>query len=95
MTWHRGTTLVELLVVLMILGILATVAAFAPGGRVGPRPDEDFASLMARHRRTAILVGSEATVLFPSDSGPPRAVRFLPDGRILGDGLDTLRLGRR
>lgn len=75
---QRGTTLVELLVVLALLGILAAVGA---GSMTSPRgPDEDPAIHTVRRARVQAIQRG-VPVLVRSDSG---WIRFLPDGRTVG-----------
>jgi prepilin-type N-terminal cleavage/methylation domain-containing protein len=79
----RGTTLVELLVVLLILGLMAGASAFAVAG-FRPPAKADRAVRLDRLRAQAIRTGEPVSV--SEDSGS--VIRFLPDGRALGRGLD-------
>ena len=84
---RRGTTLVELLVVLLLLGLLAGMSALAAGGvRTPGSTPTAAAARMDRARTEAIRMGSP--VRLDRDSGGP--VRFLPDGQIVGGDLDPL-----
>lgn len=76
---RRGTTLVELMVVLTLLGLLLSVTALAirfPRGRVGSEEASGD-----RHAAQAIREGRP--IVSPGDSG--RAVLYLPDGRRVTD----------
>lgn len=79
-----GVTLLELLVVLTLLALLLGVSGLAVGALRAPRASERVQRLEAA-RATAIRSG--LAVEAPGDSGP---VRFLPDGRALGPGVDPL-----
>lgn len=80
---RAGMTLVEMLVVLTILGVLAAVVApsFAErsGGAATRRESLDQA------RDSALAAGTAVEVPVGSS-----VVRFLPDGRALGAGVDPL-----
>lgn len=80
-------TLVELLVVLLLLGGLAGMSAFAATGTRGPglgrTPDD---RRLDSARAAAILTGRAVRV--DRHTGAP--VRFLPDGRAVGNDVDPL-----
>jgi type II secretory pathway pseudopilin PulG len=79
----RGTTLVELMVVLLLLAVVTGISGFALAGL---RPPADTAERQRLVRaRTAVLRSGRAVTLELRDG---RVVRFLPDGRALGPGLD-------
>lgn len=92
----RGTTLVELLVVLVVLGLLAAVGA---GSMTSLREPQADAQVHALRRARAQAIQRGVPVLVQSDSG---WTRFLPDGRTVrrSDGhgdenaTDTSRTGR-
>ena len=84
----RGATLVELLVVLLLLGVMAGVTAFAVAGLRPPLQRQGDVNLDSA--RTAAVVSGQAVTL-TRDGGA--AVRFLPDGRVLGAGLDPFTGG--
>ncbi len=86
----RGSTLLELIVVLAVMGALAAITALALPGRSGARVPTQIERLMLA-RDSAIRTGRpvEAVVDTGSD-GVTRLVRFLPDGRSVGPGLDPL-----
>ena len=79
----RGTTLVELMVVLLVLGVMAGVSAFAVAGLRLPH-EALHRQVLEQARAAAILSGKATSV--PAGESP--AVRFLPDGRALGPGVD-------
>ncbi len=83
-----GITLVELLVVLVIIGVLATTTGLAfSNARLDSKPSKQ-ASLNALRAR-AIL--DECPVqLRHGDPTLQTAVLVLPDGRVIGDGIDPL-----
>jgi prepilin-type N-terminal cleavage/methylation domain-containing protein len=92
---RRGVTLLELLVVLVILGLVASIAAFAPSAMERPAVDE-VAAQISDARREALRSGVSVTIDIVVD-GRPRAVTALPDGSLIADpGLAVDRLsGRR
>jgi prepilin-type N-terminal cleavage/methylation domain-containing protein len=81
----RGTTLLELMVTLAVLGLLTGTAAAALGTLRRPEAAR-WASDVARARDSAIRTGRPVRV--SGDSGY-RAL-LLPDGRAVGPGLDPL-----
>lgn len=86
---RAGVTLAELLVVIVILGLTAGVAGMAVSALRTP-PVGDLASTIRRQRAAAIRLGVSQMALIPLD-GPersPTVIRFLPDGRVLGPGID-------
>lgn len=88
MTAHpaqRGTTLVELLVVLVLLGLLAAISAGNLASLRTPEGDR-WADRVRRARSQAIQRG--VPVLVRGDSG---WIRLLPDGQTLGQS-DARRL---
>jgi prepilin-type N-terminal cleavage/methylation domain-containing protein len=81
----RGATLIELMVVMLVLGTVAGVSALALTGlRVSPASEQRQRLLTAR--ASAIRSGEAASV----ELGGGRMVRFLPDGRAIGPGVDQL-----
>jgi type II secretory pathway pseudopilin PulG len=80
-----GTTLVEIVVVLGILGILMSVSAVALTS-LRPPTGEERARRLEEARRNAIRTGE--AVVFDDDSLGD--VRLLPDGRAIGSGIDPL-----
>jgi len=81
----RGSTLVELMVVLLILGLVTGIASFAVRALRSPAESERAKGL-SRARAAAIRSGRALSV--PAGSGA--MIRFLPDGRAIGRGLDPL-----
>lgn len=79
-----GVTLIELLVVLVLLGLLLGVSGLAIGSLASPRESQRVRMLLAT-RAAAIRTGTVASVRVDS-----ALVRFLPDGRALGPGVDPL-----
>lgn len=85
-------TLIELLVVLAILALMAGVSVVALRVTRVVTPADNASLAHAREmaidsgRAVTASVGGDATV-------PPRRVRFLPDGRALGAGVDPLTGG--
>ena len=79
-----GTTLVELMVSLAILGLLAGLAAASLAGAPGRPPGGEAALQAAR----ASAIRSARRVAFVAPDGG----RFLllPDGRVIGPGIDPL-----
>jgi len=84
-----GITLIELLVVLALIGVVSGVVAFAVAGSPGStKPTSVLDSL---HRR-AVLTGIPVAVeVFDSAAGYPVRIRFLPDGRLLGESVDPVK----
>lgn len=78
----RGTTLVELMVVLLVLGVMAGVSAFAVAGL---RPSARLPGRALEQARAAAIQSGRATSA-PTAAGG--VVRFLPDGRAIGPGVD-------
>jgi len=87
---RTGTTLVELLVVLAVLGVMLGVAGVAfHDMRVAPTEESTLLDGVAAARRLAITTGlsQSATIVF---DGRPRAVFAQPDGHVLVDSLPAL-----
>lgn len=90
----RGTTLLELLLVLSILGILGAVAIVDL--RRGPTHREN-ALIHATHqldsmRGITLRAGRGRTVIIEDSSGP-HTVTLLPDGSIVADSVFARELG--
>ncbi len=86
---RAGVTLAELLVVLLIIGLTAGVAGLSVATLRRP-PEGELGHRIQEARAMAIRAGTSITVLFDS-VGPERResiVRFLPDGRVIGAGVD-------
>ena len=83
-----GVTLVELLVVLVIIGVLATTTGLAfSNARTESKPSKQ-ASLNAL--RTRAILDEHPVQLRYGDPALETAVLVLPDGRVIGDGIDPL-----
>lgn len=89
-----GTTLVELLIVLVILGLATSVVGIAPGW-IAEAGDGRREESLARARLQAINQRREVTVMVATSADSiARPVVFFPDGRALGAPVDPLT-GRR
>ncbi len=77
-----GTTLVELMVVLALLGLITTLGAI---GVVSLRPPANTAFLDSVRSRRAKAIRSGKPEVLRHDS---LTIRFLPDGRVIGGPLD-------
>lgn len=82
---RRGTTLIELLVTLAILGIIAGVTVLAVRQMDRPRPT-DPRTILADTLRAVLASGRPAIVRVITDSGPASAV-VRADGSIIADSL--------
>jgi prepilin-type N-terminal cleavage/methylation domain-containing protein len=90
MTTARGSTLLELIVVLAVMGTLAAITALALPGRPGARGPTQIERLMLA-RDSAIRTGLPVEAMVDTSAeGAPRIVRFLPDGRAVGPLVDPL-----
>ncbi len=76
----QGVTLLELVVVLTLLGLVLGVTGLAFELLRAPRESEQFVDLK-RARAEAVHSGVPRTA---------HGVRFLPDGRAIGPGADSL-----
>ena len=77
---RRGVTLLELLVVIVLLGAVASVSGFALAGwRRSDRAAEDP---ITAGRRRAIMTGQAVRLSTGGDS-LPQAVLLRPDGRVV------------
>lgn len=80
----RGTSLLELLVVLVLLGLMAALSAgTVASGRGMPASSDD--SVVTEARRRAVRTGLPVRIRV--DTG---WMLFLPDGQARGQGLDPL-----
>jgi prepilin-type N-terminal cleavage/methylation domain-containing protein len=92
--WCRGTTLVELLVVLCILGVIASVTVLAIRRLDSPSPD-DPAPILAESLRAAVDTPRTIVVRVAHD-GRPLSATIRPDGSMVADSaLDADRLTGR
>lgn len=93
-TPQRGTTLVELLVVLCILGVIAAVTVLAVRRIDRPAPD-DPAIVVAESLRAAMDMPRTIVVRLVHD-GRPLSATIRPDGSVVGDSaLETDRFTGR
>lgn len=91
---RRGVTLLELLVVLVILGLVASLVAFAPSA-VERAPVDDVGASIAEARREALRTGVSVTIEILIE-GAKRSVTAMPDGSVIADpSLDVNRLSGR
>ena len=84
---RHGTTLVELLVVLVILGLMMGAAGLALAS-LRPPTDDGTRRALELGRMQAIHQGRPVVVTI--DSLHAVRVRFLPDGRAIGAGVDPV-----
>lgn len=75
-----GVTLLELLVVLTIIGVVLAMTGLALASLRTPRESQQVSDLR-RARSEAIHSGAQRTA---------HGVRFLPDGRAIGPGVNAL-----
>lgn len=90
---EQGTTLLELVVVLALLGLILGVSGLAISSLKAPRESE-WVREVRRARAEAIRTGKPVRAVLPGPPSTafdrPRLPLFLPDGRALGAGLDLL-----
>jgi len=79
---RTGMTLVELLVVLVLLGLTASVVSLSLERWDRPAPVDPFGEAIAELRRAAIDSARALTRIVVVDSAP-RLVTALPDGSVL------------
>lgn len=90
-TLRTGTTLIELLATLVILGIIAGVTVLAIRRIDRPRPD-DSRAIIADTLRGVLASGRPALIRMVTDSGPAWAI-VRADGSVVADSvLDVERL---
>ena len=82
MASRAGTTLLELVVALAVLGILAGVAGIALRAPAEPDAAAVRESRVAAARREALETRRPVTLLLESATGPVEGVAY-PDGRVL------------
>jgi prepilin-type N-terminal cleavage/methylation domain-containing protein len=80
---HPGVTLVELLVVLCVLGVVASVAVLAVRQFDRPAPD-DPRIILAESLRVAVDTPRTIVVRVVHD-GRPLSATIRPDGSVVGD----------
>lgn len=79
-----GTTLVELIVALAILGVMAAVTAVALREAPSPTPADLRAERITRARHEALEQGHRVSLRWMED-GVVHHATALPDGRVLAD----------
>lgn len=79
---RRGMTLIELMVVVVVLGVVASVSALVMPNKIVP-PD-DTAHRIANARTKALRTGRPVSVVVQLDTSFA-LVTALPDGTVLAD----------
>lgn len=86
-----GTTLIELIVALAVLGIVLGVSTAALTAVHRDTPAPALARMQrARARSLRLGVPVRLDVADSSAAGVPSSILLLPDGRVLGGGFDPL-----
>jgi prepilin-type N-terminal cleavage/methylation domain-containing protein len=80
---NRGSTLIEMLVTLALLGILASVATLGFRRMTPPAPDDPM-TIIADTINAVIKSGQPATLQFMVN-GRPTLATLNPDGSIVAD----------
>lgn len=94
--WFAGTTLVELMVVLALLGLIVglsglTLASLRSAAEADPVQDIRRARAEAiRTGRPVRIASARGDTVASHTPHPTPFVTFLPDGRALGPGVDPL-----
>lgn len=84
---RAGTTLLEMVVALAVLGIVAGVAGVALRAADAPDPAAERAALVAAARRTALEERRPVVLSLPDSLGTGRVEGVAyPDGRVLVSG---------
>lgn len=90
---NGGVTLVELVVVLALIGLVASVSGLALSSLKPPR-EAEWARELRRARTGAVQTGKlvRSAIPLPSTSVHDRPLPslFLPDGRAIGAAVDPL-----
>jgi prepilin-type N-terminal cleavage/methylation domain-containing protein len=87
-----GVTLVELMVVLVLLSVLASVVVLAIRSTPPRRASDESIRVVIAARDSALRTGRSVSVLVPMN-GIERAATAFPDGRVEADstlGFDAL-----
>ena len=86
----RGFTLLELIVVLVLMGVVAGVSALGVASLRLPESGELIDQVTAARAESARTGLAVTLHLRMREDSAPRVLRFLPDGRAMGRGLDPL-----
>ncbi len=88
---RTGTTLVELLVVVALLGLVFGISGLALASLQAPR-ESAWTHELRRARSEAIRSGKPVRLMVPLTARPPDRLTalFLPDGRAFAAGVDPL-----
>jgi prepilin-type N-terminal cleavage/methylation domain-containing protein len=84
MRLRRGVTLVELMVVLVMLSVIASVVVLAIRSTPPKRASDESIRVVIAARDSALRTGRVVSVLVPID-GNERAATAFPDGRVEAD----------
>ncbi|HSU93723.1 MAG TPA: type II secretion system protein [Gemmatimonadaceae bacterium] len=79
-----GVTLVELMVVLVMLSVIASVVVLAVRSTPPKRASDESIRVVIAARDSALRTGRVVSVLVPID-GSERAATAFPDGRVEAD----------
>jgi type II secretory pathway pseudopilin PulG len=90
----KGSTLVELIIVLTVLGIAAGVVGVAIGALPSPATVSESAAAIAGARRQALATGRAVTITLEDSTGL-HAATALPDGSVIADSTILDRLTGR
>lgn len=82
---HRGSTLVEMLITLTLLGVIAAVATLAIR-RVSPPDPNDPLTVIADTINAVMKSGRPATLQFMVN-GRPALATLNPDGSVVADSV--------
>lgn len=83
----EGYTLVEVIVVLAILGLMLGISGLALAS-LKPPPESEWIRVLRQARSQAIRTGRP---IYTGGNHAPRTTHlFLPDGRVIGPGVDPL-----
>ena len=80
-----GSTLLELIVALAILGVAVGLAGLAMRAEARPDPEAERSAVIARARREALESRRPVALTLTLPDGRALQARALPDGRVLAD----------